>query len=239
MTNSPLAIVVKNLHFQWKPNAPTLDIPQLELKSGSHTFLKGASGSGKSTLLSVLTGIITPHSGNIEILGQDFQSLSQPQKDKFRAEHMGIIFQMFNLLPFLSVRDNICLPCEFSTGRKQKATTKFGTIEQAGKHLLDALGMSPEIYWDKPVSELSVGQQQRVAAARALIGAPKIIIADEPTSALDTNNRNNFIELLIQQANENDTTLLFVSHDQALAPNFGNQINLTDINRVSSHGDMA
>ncbi|MFC7290367.1 ABC transporter ATP-binding protein [Hirschia litorea] len=236
MTDTSFAIEVKNLRFQWKSDQPILDIPSLVLTRGSHTFLKGSSGSGKSTLLSILAGIIKPDQGEVFIQGADFLSLSPSKKDQFRSEHMGIIFQMFNLLPFLSVSDNICLPCRFSSARKQKAIQKFGSLEEEGKHLLSALGMAPSNVWDRAVGELSVGQQQRVAAARALIGAPDLIIADEPTSALDTDNRDSFINLLSQQAKEHDTTLLFVSHDENLAGHFDKIIHLEEINQIQKLG---
>ncbi|KGY11151.1 methionine ABC transporter ATP-binding protein [Vibrio tubiashii] len=211
-------------------NTPTLEIPSLIIQHGEHLFIKGPSGCGKSTLLGLLTGINTATSGQVSVLGENLSKMSGRQRDKFRANHIGYIFQQFNLLPYLSVIENVVLPCQFSALRKQNVE---GDLYANARHLLDKLRLPRELL-DKPVVELSIGQQQRVAAARALIGKPKVIIADEPTSSLDYDNRTAFIELLLDQVKQANSTLLFVSHDPTLEPLFTRTVDLQQLNRVGS-----
>ena len=123
------------------------------------------------------------------------------------------------------------LPCLFSTHRRQRAIIRYGTLNSAATQLLDQLGMAQSM-WNRPVTTLSIGQQQRVAAARALIGSPELLIADEPTSALDTDSRNAFLQLLINECDHSETTLIFVSHDNSLQANFSRVISLAQLNQV-------
>lgn len=222
-------IRLEQVSFTWPgSDRPTLKIPHLTIKQGEHLFIKGPSGCGKSTLLSLLTGINTTDQGTIEVLGRHLNQLSGSNRDRFRADHIGYIFQQFNLLPYLSVIENITLPCQFS---KQRRAQVPSSLSQHAESLLDKLHLAPELR-HKPVVELSIGQQQRVAAARALIGQPEIIIADEPTSSLDYENRSAFIELLLDQVNQVGSTLLFVSHDPTLEPLFDRSIDLRELNQV-------
>ncbi len=225
-------IKLSNVLFQW-PNADTatLDIEQLTVKRNEHVFIKGPSGCGKSTLLSLLTGINAATQGLVELLDQDLTQLSSSQRDRFRADNISYIFQQFNLLPYLSVVENIILPCQFSSQRKQNVS---GSLVERAHELLDKLHL-PAAVRQKPVIDLSIGQQQRVAAARALIGEPKIVIADEPTSALDYDNRSAFIELLMEEANRVGSTLVFVSHDPTLESLFERVIHLPAINRAGGN----
>ncbi|MGF1752516.1 ABC transporter ATP-binding protein [Vibrio makurazakiensis] len=224
-----LVVELNDICFKWKPElSPTLDIPSLTVLSQEHLFIKGPSGCGKSTLLSLLTGINQAQQGQVRILGQDLTQLSPSQRDQFRAENIGYIFQQFNLLPYLSVLDNVILPCQFSKQRKQRVTAD---LKQTATDLLKRLHL-PETLMHKSVTELSIGQQQRVAAARALIGQPKLIIADEPTSALDHDNRELFIELLMEQASEAGSTLIFVSHDPTLEKLFKRSVDLKALNQA-------
>ena len=217
--------------FTWPGNqTPTLDIKQLHITIGEHLFIKGPSGCGKSTLLGLLTGINTTSSGQLRVLGQDLNQMKGSQRDKFRADHIGYIFQQFNLLPYLNVVENVILPCQFSAQRKSQVDTSL--VEDATR-LLEKLHL-PAHLLDKPVVELSIGQQQRVAAARALIGKPALIIADEPTSSLDYDNRTAFIELLLEQVNQAQSTLLFVSHDPTLESLFDRTLNLNQINQAGA-----
>ena len=221
-------IELSKLNFSWSnQNELTLDIPKFEQKKGTKTFIKGPSGSGKSTLLSLLTGILLPTSGDIYINGTRINRLSSNQRDRFRADNIGYIFQQFNLLPYLSVIDNITLPTQFSSKHKQSKTK----LIQEAKRLLCQLQL-PESHFDKPITELSIGQQQRVAAARAFISKPKLIIADEPTSALDHETRFAFIQLLMTECQHSDTSLLFVSHDPSLETLFDNCFDLRELNNV-------
>lgn len=220
----PFAIEVKNLKFQY-PNQSQLilDIEKLEITKASTTFLQGPSGSGKSTLLNILAGVLPFKEGTVNVLGKDLKTLTAHQKDTFRADSMGFIFQMLNLIPYLSVQENILLPLGFSNYKAQNPKDL--------NNLIDKLRI-PTSYLSKKVTELSVGQQQRVAVARALIGKPAIIIADEPTSSLDYEARDAFLKLLFDQVHETKSTLIFVSHDISLKSHFENYLELKCFNRA-------
>jgi putative ABC transport system ATP-binding protein len=230
--DSPEGVVeLSCVRFSWSV-APrfVIDIRTLKIARGEHVFLRGPSGSGKSTLLSLLAGVITPMEGTVRLLGQNIGALGGGARDRFRADHIGFIFQMFNLIPYLSVVENVCLPCGFSPRRKQRAERGSGTVQAEAVRLLEHLDMGSAAELDRPVTELSVGQQQRVAAARALIGAPELVIADEPTSSLDADRRAAFLDLLFRECAQERATLIFVSHDASLAPLFDRAIQLADIN---------
>lgn len=227
-------ITLSKLLFKWHKNAvsPTLNINQLNIKQGEHVFLHGPSGCGKSTLLALLAGINTATSGEVSILNKNLNSLSNTQRDVFRADHIGYIFQNFNLLPYLTPLENVCLGCQFSKKRQQHVLSQADNLESEAARLLNALGLEPHFH-NQNVATLSIGQQQRVAAARAFIGSPELIIADEPTSALDTNNRQSFIKLLFEQAKHANSTLVFVSHDESLQPLFNRSIDLVNLQAAS------
>ncbi len=220
----PDAIRIHRLVFSYPGKTPAvvLDIPDWRIQQGERLFLQGPSGSGKSTLLNLLAGILTAAHGSVEILGQNLAALSAHQRDNFRARHIGIVFQQFNLIPYLNVLDNIRLAAYFS-GKTD--------IEQEALHLFAALGLDRSLL-NKQTNTLSVGQQQRVAIARALINAPEILIADEPTSALDSDARAAFMQLLLELCKDQGNTLIFVSHDNSLAQHFQKVLNLASINRA-------
>ncbi len=221
------------LRFGWPGQpVPLLQLDHLDVTRGERLFLRGASGSGKSTLLGLIAGVLAPQHGAIEILGQTVSTLSAATRDHFRADHFGIIFQQFNLVPYLSVLENVTLPCYFSAERQRKAASRSGNLTNEAMRLLTHLDMADTAVVNKPVTELSVGQQQRVAAARALIGTPEILIADEPTSSMDEDRRAAFIELLFHECNESGATLLFVSHDPGLQTPFDRVIELDKLNRA-------
>ena len=221
-------VELNELRYRWKgQSSDVLRIPELTITKGEHVFLRGESGSGKTTLLNLLAGILSPTEGSIKLLENDLSQASSMAKDRFRADHMGVIFQQFNLLPYLSVTENVTLPCHFSARRRKQA----GDIQASALALLDHLQLHEGLR-KSLVTELSVGQQQRVAVARALIGQPEIIIADEPTSALDTSTRDRFIELLFNQAEAQQSTILFVSHDPHIADRFPRVIELSEINEA-------
>ena len=242
------AILLDDLQFRWPGQSGLcLDIPQLEIAAGETVFLHGPSGSGKSTLLGILGGVAVPQRGRVCVLGNELTQMNSGARDRLRAAHIGFLFQQFNLLPWLSAIDNVLLPCTFSPVRKVRATglasASHGVREEA-ERLLSQLDLTSS-HWLKPAAELSVGQQQRVAAARALIGRPEIVIADEPTSALDAERQQIFIDLLLREvgATNSDspvgagkTALVFVSHDQRLAAHFDRSIDLCEINRAV-HGE--
>jgi len=230
-------INLTNLSFAWNEDV-ILDISSLAINQGEHLFIEGPSGSGKSTLLSLLAGVLTPQEGDICILDQPLHLLTASQKDTFRADHIGFIFQQFNLLPYLNVLDNITLPCSFSPNRKNKALQNSPSLQAEAIRLLNALGLTDPELLERSVNELSVGQQQRVAAARALLGSPEILIADEPTSALDSDSRAAFIELLFNECEKAGITLVFVSHDTSLKSHFKQSINLQQINQAAIKEDV-
>ncbi|MBX2808647.1 MAG: ATP-binding cassette domain-containing protein [Cellvibrionaceae bacterium] len=203
---------------------PLLRIPHWQLAAGERLFLYGRSGTGKSTLLSIVSGILRAQHGTVSVLGQNLGALSQRQRDKYRAVNMGIIFQQFNLLPYLSVIDNIRLSQTFSG-------SEF-SLERI--HTLLTQLELPSTVFSQKAETLSVGQQQRVAVARALYHRPAIIIADEPTSALDAQTRDGFIELLLQQSRQYNSAVLFVSHDERLATHFDTRVDLQQLNAAGA-----
>ena len=212
-----------DLGFGWE-NGPRWHIPELRLEPGESAFLEGPSGSGKSTLLALLAGLVLPQRGELKILGQSMAQLSRRRRDRFRAENLGIIFQQFNLIPYLTPVQNVLLGLAFAKQRRKGLNHSPRALAET---LLAQLDL-PEWLWHTATPKLSVGQQQRVAAARALIGTPALILADEPTSALDTANRDRFLDLLLAQAGQNGTSVLFVSHDPALARPFPRRLRMAD-----------
>jgi putative ABC transport system ATP-binding protein len=227
-----LAIDISGLSFAWDGREPILVIKCLQIDRGERIFIEGPSGSGKSTLLSLIAGVTTPQQGMISVNGTQINKLNNADRDRFRADHIGYIYQMFNLIPYLSVVENVTLPCRFSQRRRVRSAGRSSTSEKEAMRLLNILGMDGAGDISKPATDLSVGQQQRVAAARALIGAPEIIIADEPTSSLDSDRREAFIRLLFKECHREMTTLVFVSHDRSLEKLFDRNIRLNDINLV-------
>ncbi len=229
-----LCIRGQQIKFCWpRQSQPTIDIAELAIKSGERILLRGPSGSGKSTLLSLLAGVHAVQSGTLTVLDKDLSQLSQRKRDKFRADHIGYIFQQFNLLPYLSVIQNVLLAIDFSKSRGQRLIERNTSARAESERLLTRLGIASEL-WEKPAGNLSVGQQQRVAAARALIGAPELIIADEPTSALDTDARDTFLNLLNEECEQQNITLVFVTHDTTLSHHFDRIVELAQINQGTS-----
>ena len=223
------AIKIQGLEYAWQPQVPVLKIDAFEVNRGEHVFLHGPSGSGKTTLLGILGGILEPGRGRVEVLGRNLSGLSRRERDRFRGSHFGFIFQMFNLIPYLSVTENIMLPCKVSPARGARVK---GSLETEAKRLASSLEIDAAL--TRPVTALSVGQQQRVAAARALMGSPEIIIADEPTSALDSDRREKFLSLLFAEASRSAATVLFVSHDRALEKMFQRTVSLPEVNQVAT-----
>jgi putative ABC transport system ATP-binding protein len=226
------AVAISEVVFRWKPDlAPCLDIPEFVVGPGERVFLHGPSGSGKSTLLSLIGGVIRPESGRVNVLGQDLGQLPSAARDRFRAEHLGFVFQLFNLIPYLSALDNILLPCRFAPGRRTAIRATNSTPTEEALRLAGRLGLDESLL-ARPAVELSVGQQQRVAVARALIGRPRLIVADEPTSALDADSQRAFLELMLDECSASGATVLFVSHDERLAALFDRTVALASVNRI-------
>lgn len=230
---------LRDVQFGWKPGAVVLDIPELLINQGEKVFIRGASGSGKTTLLGLLGGVLTPVAGDVSVLNNDISRFSSARRDHFRADHIGFIFQMFNLIPYLSVIENVTLPLGFASKRRENIESMGVDAKQEAIRLLNHLELTDPQLLQRPVTELSIGQQQRVAAARALIGRPELVIADEPTSALDSDTREAFIRLLFAECEAAGSTLVFVSHDSALEAWFDRSIALNEINRASQRRSLA
>ena len=217
-----------NLEYAYTSGSePVLNIQQLQIQEREKVYIFGASGSGKTTLLEVLAGVLTPTKGEVKFLGEAWSALTPHQRDVKRADHMGYIFQSFNLIPYLSVQENIELPMHISRLRRERMQEK--SLDREVHRLAQSLGI--ESFLGRKVTQLSVGQQQRVAVARALIGAPEVILADEPTSALDMDHRENFLKLLFSEAAKQKTTVLFVSHDRSIQNLFDRSLNIADLKR--------
>ncbi len=222
---TPLAISLENLSFRYdkKSTRYTLHVPEWTVQQGEKIFLKGASGSGKTTLLNLLCGTLSPVEGEVKLLGEAFSSLRSSKRDTFRARHIGVVFQQFNLIPYLTVKENIQL------------AQHFGGAKLSGDHELTELTSRLKLDADllnRTASELSVGQQQRVAIARALVNQPEILIADEPTSALDSDARHAFMTLLMEVVQTTNTTLIFVSHDPSLAEYLDKTVLIDELNQA-------
>ena len=222
------ALAFTGVRFRWPGAAQdTLALDALAIGRGERVFLRGPSGCGKSTLLALASGVLLADAGEVALLGQPWRALGAAARDRLRADHLGIVFQQFNLLPYLSVLDNVRLPLRFSPRRARAAAPR------AAEALLERSAL-PASLWRQPAATLSVGQQQRVAAARALIGAPEVVIADEPTSALDEPLRDTFMALLRDCCAEAGAALLFVSHDPRLAAGFDRVLDLPALNRAAA-----
>ncbi len=220
-----MSILLENVKFSYSNTTPKNDIcvESLSIAQGEKHFIFGPSGCGKSTLLNLISGVLRPSNGTITVLGESLEKMSSRQRDRFRANNIGYIFQQFNLIDYLNAKENIALARQFS------ANTKASNLANQIAELLKALAVN-ESDWSRPVSTLSIGQQQRIAIARAFINSPKLLIADEPTSSLDESNRDKFLSLLNTLCDTNQTTLLFVSHDTRLKHHFDRVQNFHEIN---------
>ena len=218
-------IRLDSLRFYWsRVDDFKIYIPKLEIGKGEKVLLLGESGSGKTTLLSLICGFLSPISGDIFLNEQKLNDLKANKKDQFRSDNIGIIFQQFNLLPYANVIDNITLPLYFSKNRDSRVTNH----RETALNLCRSLQLSASTI-AMQANKLSVGQQQRVAVARALIGNPSLIIADEPTSSLDASTQKKFLDLMFRQIEEHKSTLLMVSHDSSISNYFDRTINIKDI----------
>ena len=221
---------LRDLRYAWPGSTgDCLALDGLALEAGRTLFVHGPSGSGKSTLLALMAGVLLPRAGSVCLQGQDWSRLSAGARDARRADLVGVIFQQFNLLPYLSVLDNVLLPARLCAARGRRCEP---APAQAAQALLGRMGL-PAPLWSRRADALSVGQQQRVAAARALLGRPALLIADEPTSALDASVRDDFMDLLLQQCHDSASTLVFVSHDERQAARFDERLSLPQVNRCA------
>jgi len=220
-------IEVKGLKFRYPLRTnETLNIPSFEVREKEKIFLFGPSGSGKTTFLEILAGVLVPQSGDVFLRGENIAAMSEKQRDAFRGRNIGFIFQNFNLIPYLNVRENIEL------GRHLQGRESDSVLL---KKLTAKLGLTS--FLEQSVSTLSTGQGQRVAAARAFYLQPSLILADEPTSSLDYDHRERFIQLLFSLSQDLGTTVIFVSHDRSLEKLFDRSVALMDLNQVSPVDD--
>lgn len=222
-----MAIQLNDVHFAYPeaPNTDVLNIKSWSVSDQDQVFVHGPSGGGKSTLLNLLSGMLTATTGEVNVLGERLDTMNERQRDRFRANHIGYIFQQFNLIPYIDAIDNIQLAHQFANKNPQSV------LVDEIKSLLSTFDIT-QTDWHKPVGKLSIGQQQRIAIARAMINKPQVLIADEPTSSLDQKNRDNFMSALMSLVSEHRITLLFVSHDMSLANYFSRTDALSEINAV-------
>jgi putative ABC transport system ATP-binding protein len=224
-----MSIQLKDVRYSYPdmPEKLVLNINNWSVAAGEQVFVHGPSGGGKSTLLNLLSGMLQASTGEVSVIGKRLDKASSQQRDRFRAGHIGYIFQQFNLIPYLDAIDNIQLAHQFAKTRTSSS------LKDDIKSLLTTFHIAPGD-WQKPVAKLSIGQQQRIAIVRAMINKPELLIADEPTSSLDQHNRDIFMTELTAMVSEHNTTLLFVSHDMSLAKYFNRIDALADINTAGT-----
>ena len=225
----PDAIKLHNLNYTFQGSSlPVLSIPAWQVARNERVFLQGESGSGKSTLLGLLAGLQLPSLGEVEILGARMSALGVGKRDRFRAKHLGVVFQQFNLIPYLSALENVLLAAQFGTSDRRGA-------RQRAIELLESVNLPSSLH-DRKAAALSIGQQQRVAIVRALINEPSLLLVDEPTSALDHNNRDAFLALLFDMLADVDCAMVFVSHDPTIGRLFDTHVRLAELNQVGGQG---
>jgi ABC-type lipoprotein export system ATPase subunit len=200
---------------------PILDIPQFQLGDEEQMVLLGRSGCGKTTLLHIIAGISRADSGHVTLDGTDLMRLSEPGRDRFRAAKMGYVFQTFNLLPGFTALENVMLGMTFCREKKNASRAR---------ELLNRVGLQHRAH-HKPTA-LSVGEQQRVAVARALANRPSLLLADEPTANVDPGNQQRVIDLIRKSCDEEKVSLLLVTHAQEVASQFERVDQLEELNRV-------
>ena len=204
-----------------------LDIDRFSINGGEQVCLIGESGGGKTTLLHLIAGLLTPDRGSIQVAGVELTQLSEAGRDRMRAASVGYVFQTFNLLPAFTALENIRLGMTFGQGRHDSSRAK---------HLLDRVGLADRAHY-KP-SQLSVGQQQRVAIARALAGKPKLLLADEPTANVDPASAKNVLELIRTTSEEEQISLLMVTHSMEVAAKFDRVDKLDEINKAFVNNNL-
>ncbi len=219
-----MSLLIENVRKTYREPSgavlPVLNVDQFEIARGEQVVLLGSSGGGKTTLLNIVSGITMPDSGRVVVDGNDITAMPEVVRDRFRAERIGFVFQTFNLLPAFSALENVLLGMSFSTG---------GVDRQRARDLLDRVGLSGRL--DHRPGQLSVGEQQRVAVARALANRPSLLLADEPTANVDTANQDTILGLIRTACQEGDVSLLLVTHAPEVAKQFDRVDQLADFNQ--------
>ena len=221
---SYIMIEIQNLCLNYSIRDEILkvvDIPQWSVDKGEQIAIYGPSGSGKSTLLHLIAGVLVPTSGKINVCGEEVSSLSEAQRDKFRARRIGYVFQSFNLLQGYNALDNVLMGMTFCSMTPDR---------KLAKSLLEQVGIGSRLRHTP--SEMSLGEQQRVAIARALAKKPELVLADEPTGSLDPRNKFQVVEMLRKMCSEQGSTLILVSHEENVIDKFENRVRFADINRA-------
>ena len=224
-------IHVDQLLFEYPRSDFLLDLKHLEIETGEQVAIVGPSGCGKTTLLNLIAGIIVPDQGNVKVLGKTISSLADADRRDFRISNIGMVFQQFDLVEYLNVRDNILLP--FNINASLQLTN---SVRDKADSLAEAMGIKHKL--KQHPSRLSQGEQQRVAICRALITTPHIILADEPTGNLDPKNKRVILDLLFEQANQNGQTLIVVTHDMGILDGFDRSIDFEQY-RVKAVGGQS
>jgi len=222
-----LMITIRDLQFSWPASEFSLQIPSLNVASGSAIAITGPSGSGKTTLLNIIAGIQPAISGSVRIKDTELIQMPDRQRRAFRLQQIGLVFQSFELIEYLTVLDNVLLPA-----RINPVITLTIDLRDRARELLTQVGM--ERAMNRSVTRLSQGERQRVAICRALLTNPPLLLADEPTGNLDPDSTLRIVNFLLSQVREHGTTLLMVSHDHTLLPHFDSSIDFNTIQTAES-----
>lgn len=217
-----MPLELSNIQFTYEDQGFELNIPQMQIEPGESVALVGPSGSGKTTLLNLIAGIISPDKGCIQLNDDNMIALNNHQRRLYRLRHIGMIFQAFELLDYLNVRDNILLQARLCPG-----VSIDQSIKDKASAIAVILGLGDKL--SRNINALSQGERQRVAVCRALLLKPALVLADEPTGNLDPENKQAVLEQLITVCKQQQCILLTVTHDHSLLPNFDRVINMVDL----------
>jgi len=219
-------IQISNLEFSYASGSGfRMFIQKLEIAASECVAIVGPSGSGKTTLLNLLAGTLVPQSGEIKVAGQNLDGMNEGARRRFRIDRVGQVFQAFELLEYLTVKENILLPHLIDPAKKDDAES-----QKRIETLLVSVGLKDKA--NKRPSELSHGERQRVAVCRAMLNHPQLLLADEPTGNLDQANKQKVVDLLIEQAREHDSMLLMVTHDRSMLDAFERVIDFAQLVKI-------
>jgi ABC-type lipoprotein export system ATPase subunit len=228
-------ISLLDLEFHYRGGEFSLRIPALDIEAGSTVALIGPSGTGKTTLLNLMAGYYLPHRGAVRIGDLEVSNLPDGGRRDFRIRHIGLVFQEFELLEYLNLRDNVLLPYRISS-----ALTLDASVHERAQQLAREVGLGDKLR--RNVSRLSQGERQRVAVCRALLPEPDILLCDEPTGNLDPANKEHVLQILFDYVTRNGTTLVVVTHDHELLPRFQRVIDVRALDsqatRTDDHGEQ-